>query len=292
MAGRRDGAPAMPGRAWLRAAGAAPYIRCMCGRFFLQRDPAGLARYFETTNPLPNHPASWNVAPTQTSLVVRRHPESGARHLDPLRWGLVPRWAKDAKDAAKLMNARADGVAEKPSFRDAFQKRRCLVAMDGFYEWRRVPDDRRAEGPEAPARARQAKAEDGGRQAYAVALASGAPMAVAGLWEGWKSPEGEWLKTFTVITTEANEKQALVHHRMPVILPPEVWDAWLGEEPAAPEELQELLLPCPAEELAIWPVDNRVGRVAENDAGLLRRDPGARPPPELDDPVPDLAGTV
>lgn len=244
----------------------------MCGRFFLQRDPAGLARYFETVNPTPNHPASWNVAPTQASLVVRRHPESGQRHLDALRWGLVPRWAKDTKDAAKLMNARADGLAEKPSFRDAFAKRRCLVPMDGFYEWR--------------------KAEDGSRQAYAVALATGEPMAVAGLWEGWKSPEGEWLRTFTVITTDANPKQALVHHRMPVILPPETWDAWLGAEAAEPADLLELLVPCPAEEMAIWPVDNRVGRVAENDARLLARDPLAQPPPELDDPPPDLRGPL
>jgi putative SOS response-associated peptidase YedK len=142
--------------------------------------------------------------------------------------------------------------------------------MDGFYEWK--------------------KDETGGRQAYAVALRTGEPMAVAGLWEGWKSPEGEWLKTFTVITTDANPKQALVHHRIPVILPPETWDAWLGAEAAEPADLLELLLPCPEEELAIWPVDNRVGRVAENDARLLARDPLAQPPPELDDPPPDLRG--
>ncbi len=242
----------------------------MCGRFFLQRDPAGLARHFATTNATPNHPASWNVAPTQESLVVRRHPESGARHLDALRWGLVPRWAKDAKDGAKLMNARGESLAEKPSFREAFTKRRCLVPMDGFYEWRKAPD--------------------GSRQAYAVALADGAPMGVAGLWEGWKAPDGSWLRTFTIVTTDANPKQALVHHRMPVILPPTAWDAWLGEVPAAPADLLALLRPCPAEVLAIWPVDNRVGRVAENDAALLRRDPLAMPPPELDDPPPDLSG--
>ncbi len=238
----------------------------MCGRYLLQRTPAELAQYFATTNATPNHAPSWNIAVTQTALVVRRHPESGARHLDALRWGLVPRWATDAKDAAKLMNARADGITEKPSFREAFRKRRCLVPMDAFYEWR--------------------KAEDGSKQAYAVAQADGMPMAVAGLWEGWKQPDGAWLKTFTVITTEANEKQALVHHRMPVVLPPEVWDAWLGEEPAEPEDLLELLVPCPAEELLAWPVDNRVGKVAENDARLPRRDPTASPPPELDDAPP------
>jgi putative SOS response-associated peptidase YedK len=240
----------------------------MCGRFFLQRDPAGLARYFETVNPTPNHAASWNVAPTQTSLVVRRHPESGARHLDVLRWGLVPRWAKDAKDAARLINARSEGIEGKPSFRDAFAKRRCLVPMDGFYEWR--------------------KAEEGSRQAYAVALASGRPMAVAGLWEGWKSPEGEWLRTFTVITTASAGKQALVHHRMPVIFGRDAWDAWLGAAPA--EDALALLAASPNDELAIWPIDNRVGRVAENDAGLIARDPLAMVPAELDDAVPDLRG--
>ncbi len=239
----------------------------MCGRFFLQRDPAGLARYFETVNATPNHAASWNIAPTQDSLVVRRHPETGERHLDLLRWGLVPRWAKDTSEAARLINARADGVMEKPSFRDAFLKRRCLVPMDGFYEWKR--------------------AEDGSKQAYAVALSDGAPMGVAGLWEGWKGPDGNWLRTFTVITTEANAKQGLIHHRMPVILPPETWDAWLGAEPAESEDLAELLVPCGEEELLIWPVDNRVGKVSENDARILRRDPAAKPPRELDDTPPD-----
>jgi putative SOS response-associated peptidase YedK len=235
----------------------------MCGRFFRYREPHELAEFFEVPGPLPNTPPSWNVAPTQDALVVRRHPESGARHLGPLRWGLVPRWAKDASGAAKLMNARADGVAEKPSFRDAFARRRCLVPADGFYEWR---------------------TNGKSKQSFAVALRDGTPMALAGLWEGWKSPDGEWLRSFSIITTEANAKQALVHHRMPVILRREDWLAWLGEAPAEPEALLGLLRPCPAEWLSCWPVDNRVGRVAENDAALLHRDPFAAPPPELDDP--------
>jgi putative SOS response-associated peptidase YedK len=237
--------------------------RPMCGRFFLQRDPAGLARYFETSNPTPNHAASWNVAPTQESLVVRRHPE-GARHLDALRWGLVPAWAKDATGAARLINARSDGVADKPSFREAFRKRRCLVPMDGFYEWR---------------------TEAGAKQAFAVALSSGEPMAVAGLWEGWRRPDGEWLRSFTVITTEAAGRQAMIHPRMPAILPREDWAAWL--DPASGREaLLALLRPAPDERLAYWPIAARVGRVAENDAGLLARDPLALAPPGLDDPPP------
>jgi putative SOS response-associated peptidase YedK len=233
----------------------------MCGRFFLQRDPAGLARYFGTSNAVPNLRPSWNIAPTQDSVVVRRHPESGARHLDLLRWGLVPRWAKDASGGARLMNARGESVAEKPAFRDAFRKRRCLVPMDGFYEWRQ---------------------EGARKQPYAVAMADASPMAAAGLWEGWQQPDGTWLRTFTIITTDANAKQALLHDRMPVLLAPDVFDAWL--DPASKTEaLQALLRPCPPEWLACWPVPARVGRVAENDAGLLARDPDARPPPELDD---------
>jgi putative SOS response-associated peptidase YedK len=247
----------------------------MCGRFFLQRDPAAIREYFETSGPAPNHAASWNVAPTQDSLVVRRHPESGERHLSVLRWGLVPRWVKDPSGGARLMNARADTVAEKPSFRDAFAKRRCLVPMDGFYEWKEPdPEPREAEGPRKGKPVR-------GKQPYACALRSGEPMAVAGLWEGWKSPEGEWLRTFSVITTEANAKQALVHHRMPAILAKEDWPVWLGEAEGDP---LALLKPCPPEWLRFWPVDSRVGRVAENDAKLLQRDPLAVVPAELDEP--------
>ncbi|PHK95615.1 DUF159 family protein [Pseudoroseomonas rhizosphaerae] len=234
----------------------------MCGRFFLQRDPQRLAEYFEAVPPFPNHPPSWNVAPTQDSLVVRRHPESGARHLGVLRWGLVPRWARDASGAAKLMNARSEGIAEKPSFREAFARRRCLVPADGFYEWRQ---------------------EGKRKQPYAVALRDGAPMALAGLWEGWQQPDGAWLRSFSIVTTEANAKQALVHHRMPVILPREDWPVWLGEAEGDP---LALLRPSPPEDLACWPVAARVGRFAENDAGLIARDPAATPPPELDDAPP------
>jgi putative SOS response-associated peptidase YedK len=235
----------------------------MCGRYFRQKEVVDLAAYFEVQTPLPNDAApSWNVAPTQHAPVLRRNPQSGARHLDILRWGLVPRWAKDASGAAKLMNARADGIAEKPSFREAFARRRCLVPADGFYEWRQ---------------------QDGKKQPYAVALRSGAPMALAGLWEGWQQPDGSWLKTFCIVTTEANAKQALVHHRMPVILPREAWPLWLGEAEGDP---QPLLRPSPPEELACWPVAARVGKFTENDAGLIARDATAQPPPELDDSSP------
>ena len=240
----------------------------MCGRYFQQRGPASVARYFETVNPLPNFAASWNRAPTQDAMVVRRHPETGLRHLDPLRWGLVPRWAKDASGAAKMINARSESVAEKPAFREAFRKRRCLVTADGFYEWR----------------------TDGkSKQPYAVALADGAPMALAGLWEGWRAPDGSILRTCTIVTTEANPKLAAMHHRMPVILPREDWPAWLGEAPAEEAALLALLRPCPPELVRAWPVSPRVNKVAENDAALLARDPLAVVPEGLDDPPPGFA---
>ena len=231
----------------------------MCGRYLLARPVAEVAAYFEAAAPTPNHRPSWNIAPTQEGLVLRRHPQSGARRLDMLRWGLVPRWAKDAAGAARLMNARAESIADKPSFREAFARRRCLVPMDGFYEWR-------SEGKH--------------KQPFAVALRSGAPMAVAGLWEGWQQPDGQWLRTYSVITTAANARQALVHERMPAILPRRDWPQWLGEARCA--DPQALLRPCPPEALAFWPVQARVGRFAENDAGLLAR-ADVVVPPELDD---------
>lgn len=242
----------------------------MCGRYILQRDPAGLATYFENGAPTPNFAASWNVAPTQEGLAVRRHPQTGARHLDVLRWGLVPHWAKDATGAARLINARSETILEKPSFRDAFLKRRCLVPMDGFYEWH---------------------AEGKVKRPFAVALRDGAPMAVAGLWEGWKQPDGSWLRTYTVITTASAGRQALMHPRMPVILPREAWARWLGDAPAGEEELLDLMRPAEDSLLAFWPVDSRVGRVAENDAGLLK--PATEELPEalreLRDAPPDWA---
>lgn len=219
----------------------------MCGRYYLQRDPAGLVRYFDAAPPTPNHPPSWNIAPTQSGLVLRRNPQTGTGHLDVLRWGLVPRWAKDASGAARLINARAETVLEKPSFRDAFRKRRCLVPMDGFYEWAQN---------EMP------------KQPFAVALRSGAPMAAAGIWEGWQQSDGSWLRTYSVITCAAAGRQIQLHQRMPVTIPPKDWGAWLGETTRT-EDVAELLRPAEDSLLAFWPVGPRVGKVAENDAALL-----------------------
>lgn len=238
----------------------------MCGRYFQQRSSGDIARYFGTTNATPNLVPSFNRAPTQDGLVVRRHPETGARHLDALRWGLVPRWAKDASGGARMMNARSESVADKPAFREAFRKRRGIAVADGFYEWQVL-------GPRA-------------KQPFAVAMADGAPMPLAALWEGWRAPDGTILRTFTILTTEAAPELSILHDRMPVILPPDAWDAWLGAEEADDAALLSLCRPYPRQGLAVWPVGPRVGRVAENDPGLLERDALAQPPPGLDDPPP------
>jgi putative SOS response-associated peptidase YedK len=241
----------------------------MCGRYRQARDPREVAEFFGTVNPLPNTPPSWNIVPTQDALVVRRHPETGARHLDALRWGLVPHWATDLSVGARMINARAETLAERPGFRDAFaRRRRCLVLPDGFYKWRK------GDGPKAP------------KQPYTVALKDGSPMALAGLWEGWRGPGGEVVRTFTIITTNANDKLRALHDRMPVSLPRNAWRAWLGEEPPEADDLLALLRPYPSSDLVAWPVPRRVGRVAEDDPGLAERDATALAATGLDDPPP------
>jgi putative SOS response-associated peptidase YedK len=236
----------------------------MCGRYFLTRPPAALARLFRTIDPVPNHPARFNVAPTQTSLVVRRNPETGARHLDVLRWGLVPLWAKDAAIGSRMINARSESLAEKPAYRDAYAKRRCLVPIDGFYEWAPVLGDG------LPGEKR--------KQPYAVAMESGAPMVLAGLWERWRAPDQSIMRTFTVVTCPATPRLVPLHDRMPVVLPPEAWPLWLGEVEG---DAASVLRPMGGEAFRVWPVSTRVNAVREDDEGLLARDPAVTPLPGL-----------
>jgi putative SOS response-associated peptidase YedK len=169
-----------------------------------------------------------------------------------MRWGLVPFWAKDLKVGFSNINAKAEGIDTKPAFREAFNRRRCLIPFDCFYEWKKLGKD---------------------RQPYAVGLAERRLMALAGLWETWRSPAGERVRSFAIVTTAANALLAEVHDRMPVILAPHNWPAWLGESPAVPEQLKSLLVPYPAEGMIIWPVDKRVGNVVNKDPSLI--EPGA-----------------
>jgi putative SOS response-associated peptidase YedK len=200
--------------------------------------------------PAPNYAPSWNVAPTDSLPIVRFTPKAGSRTLDLMRWGLVPYWAKDIKTGFSTINAMAETVATKPVFREAFRRRRCLVPLDNFYEWQAVGT---------------------GKQPYAIALADGGTMALAGLWETWRSPAGETVRSFTIITTTPNELCAPIHNRMPVILAPAAWHVWLGELPADAAELMGLLAPYPAAEMTCWPVSPRVGNVRNNDPSLIER---------------------
>lgn len=209
----------------------------MCGRFVSRLPPEEIARLFRTTSPVPNIASNWNVAPTQGALVVRHHPATGERRLDVLRWGLVPHFTKDLKAARKPINVRAETAASSGMFRSAFASRRCIVPADAFYEWRTVPD---------------------GKQPYAVARVDGAPLALAGLWEGWRSGEGETLRTFTMLTTSANATIATLHNRLPVVLEPEDWPVWLGEEAG---DAVTLMRPAPADALRVWPVSRAVNNL-------------------------------
>jgi putative SOS response-associated peptidase YedK len=228
----------------------------MCGRFAAQLPPELIARLFATMGDLPNLGPNWNVAPTQAALVVRRHPQTGERRLDALSWGLVPHFTKDLKTARRPINARAETAASSGMFRGALAARRCIVPADAFYEWKTV---------------------GGAKQPYAIARQDGAPMALAGLWEGWRSPDGETLRSFTILTTSANTTMAALHERMPVILEPADWPAWLGETAADPAAM---LRPAADNVLRLWPVSRAVNNVRNNSPDLLDRldDPAALPP--------------
>ncbi len=209
----------------------------MCGRFTLRTPAHRLAEAFGVRN-LPNLAPRYNIAPSQDVAAVRRAEDGDGRELVLLRWGLVPYWAKDPAIGNRMINARAETVAEKPAFRAAFRRRRCLVAADGFYEWQ--------------------KTADGKKQPWFIRLADDAPFAIAGLWERWKSPQGDAVESCTLITTEANETLGPIHDRMPVILAPDAWDAWLAPESASAGALTALLRPYTGDGLTAQPIGRLV----------------------------------
>jgi putative SOS response-associated peptidase YedK len=242
----------------------------MCGRDASFLPPDLIARLFGTKNPLPNLKPTWNMAPTMDAPVVRRHPDSGERHLDALTWGFVPAFTKSLKEARRPVNARSETVTTSGMFRNAFARRRCLVPASAFYEWQageRQAGERQA--GEQQAGARQAGARQpgaAGKTPYAIARTDGDPMAFAGIWEGWRTPDGDILRTFAILTTTANAQMAVLHERMPVILEQSDWPAWLGEEEADPAAL---LRPAAEGILRLWPVDKRVGNVRNDGPELL-----------------------
>jgi putative SOS response-associated peptidase YedK len=215
----------------------------MCGRFLLNSPLAQLQGQFGFGE-RPNLAPRYNVAPTQTVPIVRPRANGQERELAMVRWGLVPFWAKDLSIGSRMINARAEGIAEKPAFRAAFKQRRCLVPADGFYEWRKVA---------------------GGKQPMLIRLRSGESFGFAGLWETWRGPEGP-VETCTIVTTGPNAVTAPIHDRMPVILDPAEYGRWL--DPSQPDA-QALLRPCPDDWLEAFPVSTRVNSPRHDSADLI-----------------------
>jgi putative SOS response-associated peptidase YedK len=211
----------------------------VCGRFTQQRPTSELAEIFGAEDLADDPGGHYNVAPTDAAAIVveRDH----RRAITSYRWGLIPHWATDARIAARTFNARAETVGSMPAFRDAFRRRRCLVPVDSFYEWRR---------------------EGTVRQPYRIVREDGRPLALAGLWAGWRDvATGEVRRTFTIVTTTASSRIAELHDRMPVVVSPEAWSIWLNPEPTDLGELHALLVPAEREPLAIYPVVRLVNNV-------------------------------
>lgn len=227
----------------------------MCGRMLLTTPVSDLQRIFGVSDK-PNLGAHWNIAPTQDVPIVRR--EEDGRRLVLAHWGLVPFWAKDPSIGARMINARAESVADKPAFRDALRKRRCLVPLDGFYEW---------------------TAAGARKQGHVIRRRDRATFALAGLWDLWRGPKGgpaleRPLESVTVVTTTANRTLSALHERMPVVLGEGDWERWL--DPATPlPDAEALLRPAPEDWLDAVPVGPRVNNVRNDDASCL--DP---PPPD------------
>jgi putative SOS response-associated peptidase YedK len=216
----------------------------MCGRYRL----IGYESYGELNDvrisPRFTPSVRYNVAPTQRVAVVL---DESPNEFSEVRWGLIPSWAKDAKIASSLINARCETVATKPAFRSAFKRRRCLVPADGFYEWQKVGI---------------------GKQPYSIQLKNGEPFAFAGLWESWANTEGAEVRTCSIITTTPNELTSRIHDRMPVILPLAKRREWLDPQ-RTPEQLQTLLVPYAAEEMTAYPISQRVGSPKNDDPGVI-----------------------
>ena len=215
----------------------------MCGRYELHSSPAAIALAFGLPAP-PALSPRYNIAPMQPVPVIRQT-STGERKLVEMRWGLVPRWAKDPAIGAKMINARGEGIAEKPAFRWAFERRRCLLPADGFYDW---------------------KAVNGGKQPFHIANIDGRPLGIAGLYERWLSSDGGVLDTCTVITTEANALLRDVYDRMPVIIAPQDYARWLDRSRT---DVVDLIAPYRADALRLIPVSTSVNSAKNDDPSLL-----------------------
>jgi putative SOS response-associated peptidase YedK len=232
----------------------------MCGRFVQVSSPDLLVERFGVDEmAAPRHEPSYNVAPRATVYAVRDRAvdDERRRYLSELRWGLVPSWAKDAKVGDRMINARAESLADKPAYERAFQRHRCLVPADGFYEWQR---------------------RGSRKQPMFIHRRDGEPMALAGLWAAWRDPDGDdpdgdWLRSCAIVTTDANETVAPLHDRMPVVLEERDWDRWLDPDPDAGDvdALARLLQPASNDLLVAYPVSSAVNSADKDGPQLVER---------------------
>jgi len=210
----------------------------MCGRFTLTIDPFALQEAFPWAIVPDDLPVRYNIAPSQPVAVI---PNTGDNIVTMYKWGLIPSWSKDPSIGDRMINARAESLDEKPSFRNAYKRRRCLILSDGFYEWKQNPDLKT-------------------KQPMYIRLKDGKPFAFAGLWEVWNAPDGSEIRSCTVITTQPNSLLEAIHNRMPVILPSSAYNKWLAKEDQQPTQLNGLLVPYPASEMIAFPVSKMVNR--------------------------------
>jgi putative SOS response-associated peptidase YedK len=217
----------------------------MCGRYAITSAPEAMRALFGYREQ-PNFPPRFNVAPTQPIPVVRL--ADGTRSFALLRWGLIPSWVKDPRTFSLLINARGESVLDKPAFRNAMKRRRCLIPADGFYEWK----------------------QDGGRKRpYFVRPRTAGPTAFAGLWESWMGPNGEEMETACIVTTAANRTLRAIHDRMPAVIAPEAFDLWLDAAKVDAETAAALLAPAPEAQLTAYEVSTAVNRTANDTAALI-----------------------
>ncbi len=217
----------------------------MCGRYAITSAPEAIRRLFGYAEQ-PNFPLRYNIAPTQPVPIVRL--DEGRRRFALVRWGLIPSWVKDPRSFALLINARGEALNDKPAFRNAMRRRRCLFPADGFYEWRRAGER---------------------RTPYYVRLRSGGPMAFAGLWETWMGPNGEEMETAAIVTTRANRALAAIHDRMPAIVPPDAFDFWLDGAKVDADTAAALIAPARDEWLDMHEVSAAVNRAANDTPDLI-----------------------
>ena len=228
----------------------------MCGRYLITTAPEALRKLFRYAEQ-PNFPARYNVAPTQPVPIVRMW--EGARQFALVRWGFLPAWVKDPKNFSLLFNARGDTALEKPAFRNAMVRRRCLFPADGFYEW---------------------KADGKTRRPFAVLPKKGGPVAFAGLWETWLGPNGEEVETAAILTTDANHTLRHIHSRMPAVIPPDAFDLWLDCRSVEASVAAAMLVPAQEELFEAYEIGPAVNRAANDTPDLLLpADPNAAPPP-------------